>query len=217
MSNITIVIPCRAGSTRVKNKNFKPFHNSTLLDIKVEQAKGLGLPVVVNSDSHVAKKIAKDNNIEFVQRPDYYASSECINSEYYEYIANSVDTEFIMILQPTAPLLENSTVVEAYDFFLENLDKYDSLVTADYLKTFVFYNDKPLNYKLDKMPNSQDLNPIVIPTFNIMICKVSELLKAKNVITKKCYFYEINQLESMEIDTPIQFEIAEVLYARKNK
>ena len=35
------------------------------------------------------------------------------------------------------------------------------------------------------MPNSQDLNPIVIPTFNIMICKVSELLKAKNVITKK--------------------------------
>ena len=152
-----------------------------------------------------------------MQRPDYYASSECINSEYYEYIANSVDTEFIMILQPTAPLLENSTVVEAYDFFLENLDKYDSLVTADYLKTFVFYNDKPLNYKLDKMPNSQDLNPIVIPTFNIMICKVSELLKAKNVITKKCYFYEINQLESMEIDTPIQFEIAEVLYARKNK
>tara|TARA_Y100001963_G_scaffold12490_1_gene15678 strand:- start:1604 stop:2257 length:654 start_codon:yes stop_codon:yes gene_type:complete len=217
---MTIVIPCRAGSTRVKNKNFRQFHNSTLLDIKVQQAKSLanlGIPIVINSDSHIAKKIAEDNNIEFIQRPDYYASSECINSEYYEYLANSVYTEFIMILQPTAPLLENSTVVEAHKFFFENLDKYDSLVTADYLKTFAWYNDMPLNYKLDNMPNSQDLNPIVIPTFNIMICRVSELLKAKNVITKRCYFYKVDQLESMEIDTPIQFEIAEVLYARKNK
>jgi CMP-N-acetylneuraminic acid synthetase len=47
MDNITIVIPCRAGSTRVKNKNFKPFANSSLLEIKIKQAKTLGLPVVI--------------------------------------------------------------------------------------------------------------------------------------------------------------------------
>ena len=36
--DITIVIPARAGSTRVKNKNFKPFADSSLLEIKIKQA-----------------------------------------------------------------------------------------------------------------------------------------------------------------------------------
>ena len=64
------------------------------------------------------------------------------------------------------------------------------------------------------MPNSQDLDPIIMPTYNVMICKVNELLKNKNVITNKCFFYKINDLESIEIDTPLEFEIAEILYGR---
>ena len=212
---ITIVIPCRAGSTRVKNKNFKPFCNTNLLNIKIKQAKTLGLKVVINSDSKIAKEAADKNNIEFIQRPEYIASSACSNSEYYEYLGNSVDTEYLMILQPTAPLIKNKTVNDCLEFFINN--SFDSLVTAEYLKTFAWYDKKPLNYQLNKMPNSQDLNPIIVPTFNVMICRVSELLKSKNVITDNCYFYDVNQLESMEIDTPTQFEIAEILYDRQNK
>ena len=33
--DITAVIPVRAGSTRVKNKNIKPFAGSSLLEIKI--------------------------------------------------------------------------------------------------------------------------------------------------------------------------------------
>ena len=61
--DVTVVIPCRAGSTRVKNKNFRSFGGSNLLEIKVNQAKSLGLPTVVNSDSEIAKEIAKKHNV----------------------------------------------------------------------------------------------------------------------------------------------------------
>ena len=212
--DLTIVIPCRAGSTRVKNKNFKPFSNTTLLENKIKQAKTLNAKVIINSDSIVAKEIATKNNIEFTQRPDYYASSECINSEYYEYLGNSVDTKYIMILQPTAPLIKNNTVKKCLNTFYDNIDNYDSLVTAEYVKKFAWYNNKPINYDMKKMPNSQDLDPIIMPTYNVMICKVSELLKAKNVITSKCLLFEVNDLESIEIDTPLEFDIAEILYER---
>ena len=47
-----------------------------------------------------------------------------------------------------------------------------------------------------------------------MICKVDSLLKAKNVITDRCYFYEVDDLQSIEIDTPLDFEIAEFLYKK---
>jgi CMP-N-acetylneuraminic acid synthetase len=213
-TDLTIVIPCRAGSTRVKNKNFKPFSNTTLLENKVKQAKTLNAKIVINSDSVVAKQIAEDNGIEFIQRPAYYASSECINSEYYDYLGNSVDTKYIMILQPTAPLIKDATVKSCVDSFYDNIDEYDSLVTADYSKKFAWYNGKPINYDVANMPNSQDLDPIIMPTYNVMICKVSELLKAKNVMTPRCLLFEVSDLESIEIDTPLEFEIAEILYDR---
>ena len=38
-NKLTAVIPVRAGSQRVKNKNLKPFADSTLLDIKIETLK----------------------------------------------------------------------------------------------------------------------------------------------------------------------------------
>ena len=210
--DVTVVIPCRAGSTRVKNKNFRPFGGSNLLEIKVNQAKSLGLPTVVNSDSEIAKEIAKKHNINFTERPEYYASSKCNNSEYYEYLANSVSTEYIMILQPTAPLLNDSTLINCYNEFSKNLDKYDSLVTVQYAKKHAWYNNKPINYDLKNTPNSQDLNPIMFPTFNVMICKVSSLLKTKNAITEKCLFYQVEDNEAIEIDDQLEFDVAEFLY-----
>jgi CMP-N-acetylneuraminic acid synthetase len=215
--DITIVIPCRAGSTRVKNKNFKPFADSNLLEIKVKQAIKLKIPVVIDSDSDIAKNIATQYGVEFKKRPDFYASSECNNSQYYEYLGNSVSTEYIMILQPTAPLLEDDTLQTCYDTFCNNFTKYDSLVTALFAKKHAWYQNMPINYDLQNTPNSQDLEPIILPTFNVMIAKVSSLLQTKNIITDKCLFYPVAEIESIEIDTQTDFDIAEILYERKNK
>jgi CMP-N-acetylneuraminic acid synthetase len=212
--DITIVIPCRAGSTRVLNKNFRPFGDSNLLDIKIKQALTLGLPVVINSDSPTARQAADSNGIEFVQRPEYYASSKCNNSEYYEYLGKSVNTEYLMILQPTAPLLKDETLNRAYNEFSNNLNTYDSLVTAQYAKKHAWFNNKPVNYELGSTPNSQDLSPILFPTFNIMIAKVSSLLEYKNAIAGNCMFYEVSEEESIEIDNQLEFDIAEFLYKK---
>lgn len=50
------IIPVREGSQRVKNKNIKPFANSSLLEIKIRQMlrikeQGYIDEVIVNSDS----------------------------------------------------------------------------------------------------------------------------------------------------------------------
>ena len=50
-----------------------------------------------------------------------------------------------------------------------------------------------------------------------MIAKVSSLLQTKNIITDKCLFYPVEEIESIEIDTQTDFDIAEILYERKNK
>jgi N-acylneuraminate cytidylyltransferase len=212
--DITIVIPARAGSTRVKNKNFKPFADSSLLEIKIKQAKKLGLPTVIDSDSEIAKDLANKYQVQYKKRPEFYASSECNNSQYYEYLGNSVSTKYIMILQPTAPLLRDETLHQCYNEFKTKSNQFDSLITALYAKKHAWYNGSPINYDLSNTPNSQDLDPIQIPTFNVMICKVESLLQSKNAITNNCLFYPIEESESIEIDTQLDFEIAEILYKR---
>ena len=51
--SLKTVLTVRKGSVRVKNKNFKSFHNKNLLSYKIEilkKVKGIG-EIIVNTDS----------------------------------------------------------------------------------------------------------------------------------------------------------------------
>ena len=78
---IKAVIPVRAGSQRVKNKNLRNFNGKNLLIHKIEKLKKVkGLSdIIVNTDSVEAIEIAKKYKVNFWKRDEYYASSKCLN------------------------------------------------------------------------------------------------------------------------------------------
>ena len=59
MTRITAVIPIRSGSQRVKDKNLRPFANTTLMENKIEML--LNVPeldsIIVNTNSEKAIEI----------------------------------------------------------------------------------------------------------------------------------------------------------------
>lgn len=61
MTKITAVIPIRSGSQRVKDKNLRPFANTTLMENKIEML--LNVPeldsIIVNTNSEEAIEIVK--------------------------------------------------------------------------------------------------------------------------------------------------------------
>ena len=61
MRQITAIIPVRAGSTRLKNKNIAPFAGTNLLVNKINQLKQVKeiTSIVVSSDSDVMLAMAK--------------------------------------------------------------------------------------------------------------------------------------------------------------
>ena len=83
---LTAVVPVRAGSQRVKDKNIKPFADSNLLKLKLNILKSISTidEVIVNSDSDYMLNIASESGVGTHKREDYYASSECNNSEYFQ-------------------------------------------------------------------------------------------------------------------------------------
>tara|TARA_R110000796_G_scaffold147143_1_gene263962 strand:+ start:566 stop:1234 length:669 start_codon:yes stop_codon:yes gene_type:complete len=214
---ITAIIPVRKGSQRVKNKNFRKFANSNLLKIKIEALKQVRTidNIVVSTDSEDAIKTAEELGVGWHKREAYYASSECNNSEFYQNLAENIKGDFLMYTPVTAPLIKVKTY---YDFInrFTSVEEHDSMVTATHVKDHMWLDGSPVNYCPKNAPNTQDLPDILKLTYGINIISRNDMIKLRNIVGNKPAFYLLEDEESIDIDTPLEFEFAEFLY-NKNK
>jgi N-acylneuraminate cytidylyltransferase len=209
---LTAVIPVRSGSQRVKNKNIKPFAGSNLLQIKLDILKLVPSidEIVVNTDSDVMLQIAERNGVSTHRREDYYASSECNNSEYFQHIAEITNSDYIMYSPVTAQLVSKETYFTCINKFMNS--SINNLVTVSDVKHHMWLNGKPLNYDPKESPNSQDLPDIVSINYGISIIGREDMITYRNIVTDNPYFYKLDEIESIDIDTEFDFMIAEYIY-----
>ena len=74
----TIIIPARAGSKRLKNKNILPIKNLPMFVYvakKIQKSKN-NLRILVSSENTNILKLCKENNIEYIRRPKYLSKDE---------------------------------------------------------------------------------------------------------------------------------------------
>lgn len=213
---ISAVIPVRKNSQRVKNKNLRLFNKKNLLIYKIEKLKHIKYidQIIVNSDSEEAIKIAKDLKVKFWIRDEYYASSKCTNSEFWSHIAETTNSEYIMFTNCTSPLVKISTYNKIFKKFEETKNINDSLNTVTEEKSFLYLDNKAINFDPSKAPNSQNLPNIVKLNFAINILPTKLMHLKKSVVGNKPYLFHINQVEGFDIDTTFDFEFAEYLHKK---
>jgi N-acylneuraminate cytidylyltransferase len=215
---ITAIIPVRAGSQRVKNKSIRSFGDTNLLEHKIKQLLEIKEidEIILTTDSKIAKDIGNKYNITVLDRDNYYASSECNNSEFFKYIAEQTDksNNFLLYTPVTSPFVKNETIQNVIKIFLENTD-YDSIVPVEILKHHMWMNNKPLNYSLENAPNTQDLPDIFALNYTCSIISREDQIKLSSLCGLKPYFYKLSQLEAIDIDTIYDFEMAQILYKNK--
>jgi CMP-N-acetylneuraminic acid synthetase len=211
---VSALIAVRSGSVRVKNKNIRPFNESTLLELKIKQLQSVKEinDVLVNSNSDEMLSIAKNLGAKTVKRDDYYASNTISMSSVFEDMAKNMDCENILYANCTNPLVSMNSYSDAIRIFLNNTPAYDSLVSCHDIKEFLYLDGKALNYDPMNQPRSQDLPNVIALNFAISIISKSDMIKNRNIIGINPYFYKLNEAESLDIDTPLDFFIAEKLY-----
>jgi CMP-N-acetylneuraminic acid synthetase len=216
LKNITAVIPVRKNSQRVINKNLKLFNKKNLLIYKIEKLKQIKYidKIIINTDSEEAIKIAKDLSVSFWRREDYYASSSCSNSEFWSHIADTTESEYIMFTNCTSPLVKLETYNNIFKKFAETKNINDSLNTVTEEKNFLYLDNKALSFSPKKAPNSQELPNIVKLNFAVNILAKKLMFKKKSVIGDNPYFFKLDQIEGLDIDTLFDFEFAEYLHKK---
>ena len=216
---LTAVVAVRKGSQRIPNKNSRKFGDSSLLEMKLEILNKVQYfdEIVINSDCDKMLAIGKKYGCLTHKREDHYASSIVNNSDFHEHIAKTTDADFIFLAPTCSPFISVETHETAILEFL--FRDYDSLTSVDIIKNHLWMDDEPLNYSLNNVPNSQDLPDVKRLNYGISIITKESMLKNKGLIGNNPGFYNLDHLESVDVDTPFDFFIAEQTYNKffKNK
>tara|TARA_B100001939_G_scaffold264927_1_gene232184 strand:+ start:1147 stop:1815 length:669 start_codon:yes stop_codon:yes gene_type:complete len=215
---ITAVVPIRKGSQRIIDKNFIPFvDGKSLLEVKLEMLKRISVidEIIVNTDSDKALQIADEYGVSKKEREPYFASNECTNSEFFQNMAETTDTDYLIYSPCTAPLVKESTYYDFVNRFINGIDNgHDSLTTVNVLKHHMWLDGKPLNYDPKNSPNTQDLPDIYKLTYSLSIIEREAMLECKNIVGNTPHFYQIDEVEGVDIDNQIDFDFAKFLYGR---
>ena len=108
---MTAVVAVRKGSQRVPNKNVKDFGDTNLLEMKLSLLKEVsGIDkIVVNSDCDEMLEVGKKFGVDTHKREEYYASSECSNSEFHKHIGETTEGDAIFLAPVCSPFAPNDS------------------------------------------------------------------------------------------------------------
>ncbi len=219
MKKLCAVIAARGGSLRVKNKNIRKFYNSSLLELKIKILKKIKFidDIYVSSEDKKILKITRELGAIPIQRDKYFSSNTISINEVYKNVVQSVPAKHIIFIHITSPLVKKTTIEKCIKKYFNGIknNKFDSLVTVSDLKKFIWYKNKPINYKIDKMPRSQDLPEYFILNFAINILEKKIIVKNKNIVGKSIIPYFLDEIESFDIDNMTEFRLAEAILKSK--
>ncbi len=130
-------------------------------------------------------------------------------------MAETLDTEVVVHTPVTAPLLKAETIDKAISAYTENLIANDSVNAVSSVKEFLLKRDGAINFSLDAIPRSQDLPDIFNLNWAFSVISKADMLVRRSVVGLKPFLFEVSHEEGYDIDSMLQFELAEMLFKKR--
>ncbi|HIP13248.1 MAG TPA: acylneuraminate cytidylyltransferase family protein [Arcobacter sp.] len=224
MFNIKALLPMKATSERVVNKNMKDFNGFPLYHaiIKSLLASKYIETIVINTDSKMIAEDARENfgkSVIIIDRPIEIQGGDVSMNIIIDYDLQQLDAKHFLQTHSTNPLLKSETIDIAIEKYFERLKEYDSLFGVTKVQTRFYDKDaNPINHNPKELLRTQDLEPLYEENSNFYIFSKESFKNADNKrIGLKPQIFEINKLEAVDIDEPEDFILAELLYKNKDK
>lgn len=213
---ILAIIPARAGSKGIPNKNIRIIGNHPMIYYAINNAlkSKYITDIIVSTDSPEIKLIAKQLNIPVKDRDESLAGDNItLDSVIYDAVPKNVKWDYIITMQPTSPTLKVETLDKAIEYTINNkLDTVLSAINAPHLTWGESEGKKIPNYK--ERLNRQYLPPCYFETGAFVISKY-DVVTEKSRIGKKVDVFEVSEEEAQDIDTFADIMAASMILERK--
>jgi CMP-N-acetylneuraminic acid synthetase len=220
--SITALLPMRHDSERVKGKNFRPFGDGRPLFEHVLSAL-LGAThittVIINTDSDVIKERCAKQYPDVIihDRPKHLRDGNIAMNEIIADDLQRTDGDYFLQTHSTNPMISSSRFDNAISKFFDILPQYDSMFSVTRLQTRL-WNElaQPINHNKDNLLRTQDLPPIFEENSCFYLFH-RDMIEANGLrIGQRPFMYELDKLETADIDIESDFILAEQLFKMKN-
>ena len=213
-NDLICIIPIRAGSQTIKNKNIILLKQKPLIyyTLKAAIKSNIFKKIIISTDSkEYIKKIKKlkinQNKIIYHNRSKKNASStstsESVLLEVIKHYGELFSKKTIInFIQATSPLIKSLDLINANKIFKKR--KLNSMFSCSKSKSFIWEHKKnlqSLNYNYKKRPRRQDIKKkYLVENGSFYIFLVKGFIKHKNRLFEKIGFFEMPKYRSFEID-----------------
>lgn len=221
------IIPARAGSKGLKDKNIIDLCGKPMIAYSIAAAKNSGLfdRVIVSTDSVHYADIATSYGAEVILRGEQLANDQSTSFMVIEDVLNKVETcyDYFVLLQPTSPLRTSTHIQEAIAKFEASYDSFDFLVSmkkSEFTKELVNMIDEDeslKNFDRDFSNYCRQTYSYFSPNGAIFIGKIKPYLKQKHFFGARALSYVMNDIDSVDVDHVIDYELAQILMKKRMK
>lgn len=228
------IIPARGGSKRIPEKNLSKIGDDTLLSLAIKVAKNSAYidDILVSTDSKTIAGEAKAHGVAVPEmRPAHLSNDnaktvDVMHHEVSRYAERHQQRpEYIVLLEPTAPLRSSSLIDEAIEEFLSFKDA-DSLVSVNPVR-HIYHPEELLKasethfltpymdgrtFDNRKLRTEQD--QLYIQNGLVYITKTSVLLDQHSIYGSKVLKFETPESLFADIDEKEDLELARVKYKK---
>ena len=206
------VVPMKLNNRRLAGKNTKAFTNgkplcyyilSTLLTVD-----DIDDVYVYCSNTDIQKFIPE--GVKFQQRSTSLDQDKTSITEVLIAFTADVPADIYVMAHTTAPFITKASIASGLTAVKSG--EYDSSFAAKKLQDFLWKDGVPLNYELSKIPRTQDLPAVYEETSGFYIYKHDVMAKMHRRIGEKPFIVEVGEIESIDIDEPEDFMIADAIF-----
>ena len=197
--SVTALMPMKAQSVRLPNKNIKIFQGKPLYQIVLDT---------------LIKSTDFNQKVVIVQRPENLRGDYVPFMDILEYDMNQTDANLFLQTHATNPILKTSTIDQAIITFNESVESDSLLSVIRHDKRMYSHDKQPLNHDPhERLVRTQDLESIYSENSCIYIfSRKSFMASGNHRIGQKPYFFEMSDIESVDIDYENEFFLAEKIY-----
>lgn len=206
---ILAIIPARAGSKGIPNKNIRLINGHPLVYYAINNAlkSKYVTNIVVSTDSSEVRIIAEQMGVLCHWRQSALCGDTVtLDSVVYDAIPHDENWDYIVTMQPTSPTLNVETLDKALKYAIENnIDTLISAINAPHLSWKVENGRKVPNY-IERL-NRQYLPPCYIETGAFVISR-GGVVTEKSRIGTNVDVFEISEDEALDIDNFKDLKVA---------
>lgn len=207
---IVAMVPMKLNNERLPGKNTKLLGGKPLCFYQLDalaRVKGIDEIYVYCSDPSIVEYLPQ--GITFLQRPRSLDLPTSNFTQIFDSFMSEVDADIYVFDHVTAPFISVNTIEECKNEVISG--RHDSAFCAVKIQDFLWKDCAPLNFDATNLPRSQDIEPIYRETSGVYVFRKKVFCQLRRRIGTNPYIKEVSFKESIDINNPEDFRLAEAM------